>query len=412
MRRGARAAASRRVIALGGGARHDARIREALARHALHGLRRRRRGHGVGAGRAAPTGRSRSDEAAFRRALRRSGSRSTARSPTRSRPTPTAPCSPPAGVHARAGRARPARRARARRRAGRARRRRARDRASTGRARSRRSATGCRRRTSCRPARRRRALGVARAALERAAARPRRHARRARRRLHDRRRRASRPRPTCAASPWVAVPTTLVGQVDAAIGGKTAIDIPEGKNLVGAFHWPARVVIDRALLDTLPERERRAGHGRGREDAACSPASRRAPTSRSSAAAPRTRPRSACATRTTAGAARWSSTSATRSRTRSRPRRLRPRRTARRSPSACSRRCGSPAATRTPVERELAPQPVRVDRERAWQALRRDKKARDGQLSLVLLDGAPASRVTGVELPEERVRAALDALIA
>jgi 3-dehydroquinate synthetase len=58
---------------------------------------------------------------------------------------------------------------------------------------------------------------------------------------------------------WVAVPTTLVGQVDAAIGGKTAIDLPEGKNLVGAFHWPVRVVIDPALLETLPERERREG---------------------------------------------------------------------------------------------------------------------------------------------------------
>src|SRR5207253_335529 len=58
---------------------------------------------------------------------------------------------------------------------------------------------------------------------------------------------------------WVPVPTTLVGQVDAAIGGKTAIDLPEGKNLVGAFHWPARVVIDPVLLETLPERERRQG---------------------------------------------------------------------------------------------------------------------------------------------------------
>ena len=55
------------------------------------------------------------------------------------------------------------------------------------------------------------------------------------------------------------MPTTLVGQVDAAIGGKTGIDIPEGKNLVGAFHWPARVVLDETLLETLPERERRQG---------------------------------------------------------------------------------------------------------------------------------------------------------
>ncbi len=59
--------------------------------------------------------------------------------------------------------------------------------------------------------------------------------------------------------PWAAVPTSLVGQVDAAIGGKTAIDIAGGKNLVGAFHWPARVVIDDNLLDTLPEAERRQG---------------------------------------------------------------------------------------------------------------------------------------------------------
>ena len=58
---------------------------------------------------------------------------------------------------------------------------------------------------------------------------------------------------------WVAVPTTLVGQVDAAIGGKTAIDLAEGKNLVGAFHWPVCTVIDPTLLATLPERERREG---------------------------------------------------------------------------------------------------------------------------------------------------------
>jgi shikimate kinase/3-dehydroquinate synthase len=58
---------------------------------------------------------------------------------------------------------------------------------------------------------------------------------------------------------WVPVATSLVAQVDAAIGGKTGIDLPQGKNLVGAFHWPARTVIDPALLETLPEAQRREG---------------------------------------------------------------------------------------------------------------------------------------------------------
>ncbi|HKC77813.1 MAG TPA: bifunctional shikimate kinase/3-dehydroquinate synthase, partial [Gaiellaceae bacterium] len=58
---------------------------------------------------------------------------------------------------------------------------------------------------------------------------------------------------------WAAVPTSLVAQVDAAIGGKTAIDLPQGKNLVGAFHWPAGTVIDPALLETLPEPQRLEG---------------------------------------------------------------------------------------------------------------------------------------------------------
>ena len=53
----------------------------------------------------------------------------------------------------------------------------------------------------------------------------------------------------------VLVPTTLLGIVDAAVGGKTAIDIPEGKNLVGAFHAPAGVLADLATLATLPRDE-------------------------------------------------------------------------------------------------------------------------------------------------------------
>jgi len=57
----------------------------------------------------------------------------------------------------------------------------------------------------------------------------------------------------------VLVPTTVLGMADAAIGGKTAIDIPEGKNLVGAFHPPAGVLADLATLETLPNREYIAG---------------------------------------------------------------------------------------------------------------------------------------------------------
>jgi shikimate kinase/3-dehydroquinate synthase len=58
---------------------------------------------------------------------------------------------------------------------------------------------------------------------------------------------------------WLAVPTTLLGQVDAAIGGKTAIDLPAGKNLAGAFHYPAGVIADPDVLATLSEAQRREG---------------------------------------------------------------------------------------------------------------------------------------------------------
>jgi 3-dehydroquinate synthase len=58
---------------------------------------------------------------------------------------------------------------------------------------------------------------------------------------------------------WVCVPTTVLAQVDSSIGGKTGIDLRAGKNLVGAFHQPAGVLVDPATLATLPARQRRAG---------------------------------------------------------------------------------------------------------------------------------------------------------
>ena len=60
---------------------------------------------------------------------------------------------------------------------------------------------------------------------------------------------------------FIQVPTTLVAQIDSAIGGKTGVDLPEGKNLVGAFHQPAAIVVDVDALRTLPERQMRAALG-------------------------------------------------------------------------------------------------------------------------------------------------------
>jgi 3-dehydroquinate synthase len=59
---------------------------------------------------------------------------------------------------------------------------------------------------------------------------------------------------------YVQVPTTLLAQVDSSVGGKTAIDTPQGKNLVGLFHQPALVLSDTAVLESLPPRELKAGY--------------------------------------------------------------------------------------------------------------------------------------------------------
>jgi shikimate kinase/3-dehydroquinate synthase len=69
----------------------------------------------------------------------------------------------------------------------------------------------------------------------------------------------------CAAAyqrgmPWVGVPTTLVAQVDSAYGGKTGVDLPEGKNYMGAYHNPASVIVDPGALGSLPPAELAAGY--------------------------------------------------------------------------------------------------------------------------------------------------------
>jgi shikimate kinase / 3-dehydroquinate synthase len=211
---------------------------------------------------------------------------------------------------------------------------------------------------------------------------------------------------------WIAVPTTLVGQVDAAIGGKTAIDLQAGKNLVGAFHWPLRTVIDPALLVTLPAAGRREGMAEvvktgllagesfwERADAelvrGCAAYKTavclRDPFERGERAQLNLGHTFAHALEAAAGYDSVSHGQAV--------------------------ALGLLAALRlsgldtSVVEDVLQPTPVRVDRERAWAALQRDKKRADGELRLVLLE-APGRPRTGVTLPDREVREALNALIA
>ena len=206
---------------------------------------------------------------------------------------------------------------------------------------------------------------------------------------------------------WVAVPTTLVGMVDAAIGGKTGINTEKGKNLAGAFHFPWEIRLDTRFLATLPAEERRAGMAEvvktgllaGEklwelpEDAMI-----RASAAFKSAVVlsdpyEREGRRAILNLGHTFAHALEAGSGYE----------LRHGDAVALGLLAALRLSGRPTDV---VEDVLAPQSVRVDRERAWDALRRDKK---GALNLVLL-GDDGGYVTHV--PEADVKRALDELIA
>ena len=206
---------------------------------------------------------------------------------------------------------------------------------------------------------------------------------------------------------WVAVPTTLVGMVDAAIGGKTGINTEKGKNLAGAFHFPWEIRIDPRFLATLPAEERRGGMAEvvktgllaGEklwelpEDAMI-----RASAAFKSAVVlsdpyEREGRRAILNLGHTFAHALEAGSGYE----------LRHGDAVALGLLAALRLSGRPTDV---VEDVLAPQPVRVDRGRAWDALLRDKK---GALNLVLL-GDDGGYVT--QVPEGDVKRALDELIS
>jgi shikimate kinase / 3-dehydroquinate synthase len=209
---------------------------------------------------------------------------------------------------------------------------------------------------------------------------------------------------------WVPVATTLVGQVDAAIGGKTAIDLPQGKNLAGAFHWPACAVIDPATLETLPEEQRLEGMaevvktgllaGEPLWELPTAQLVRRCAAYKAAVCLrdPDDRGERAVLNLGHTFAHALEAAAGYEGLTHGRAVAL--------GLLAALRLSGRPTDV---VEHVLEPAPVRVDRERAWDALRRDKKARGGAIRLVLL--GPDGPVVEAR-PDAEVRSALDELIA
>jgi shikimate kinase / 3-dehydroquinate synthase len=206
---------------------------------------------------------------------------------------------------------------------------------------------------------------------------------------------------------WMAVPTTLLGQVDAAIGGKTGIDTAEGKNFAGAFHFPSAVVLDGSYLGTLPEAERRAGMSEvvktgllageevwalGQDELIRACAAYKAgvvlsdPFEREGRRTVLNLGHTFAHALETGSGYRVSHGDAVAL-----------------GLLAALRLSGLPT---DPVEELLSPEPVAADRDSAWAALKRDKK---GEGVFVLLEGPGRPVVTTV--PDDEARAALDALI-
>ena len=209
---------------------------------------------------------------------------------------------------------------------------------------------------------------------------------------------------------WLPVPTTLVGQVDAAIGGKTAINLPEGKNLVGAFHWPNRTVIDPELLSTLPAEQRREGMAEVVKTGLLA--------GEPLWELPEPELVTRCAAFKTAVCLRdpydhgarqvlnLGHTFAHALEAGAEYQAVTHGQAVALGLTAALRLSGRPTDV---VEEVLAPTPVRVDRDRAWEAFKRDKKSTGGELKLVLL-GDEGGFTTSVA--ETDVRRALHDLIA
>jgi shikimate kinase / 3-dehydroquinate synthase len=212
---------------------------------------------------------------------------------------------------------------------------------------------------------------------------------------------------------WVAVPTTLVGQVDAAIGGKTALDLEQGKNLVGAFHWPARVIVDPGFLKTLPPEELENGvaevvktgllAGEALWELETAEQVRRCAAFKAAVCLSDPLDRGVRAQLNlghTFAHALEAASSYTLPHGRAVALGL----------LAALRLSGLEDDART-VRELLHAEPVRVDRDAAWAALALDKKAVDGQPRLVLLEARGEPRL-GVQMDPTEIRAALDELIA